>query len=1276
MGKFSHLLLGFFILIYCISAYSQEENLWSKSMSTVKNNLIKPTHTPSYFQLELGQFKKQLPTSSSSKDLYSPRVSETIVHFPTSENDFEQFKVKEHSVLSKVLSSKYPQIKSYKGTSVNNPLIQIYFSIDPKGFHGLIKDKANGKVTYINPSKDQSNTYYLIGKEGFKTKEFSCSVQQNDKGYSLNTNEEGLMMRPVDDSTLRTYRLALACSAEYAAFHIQEANLSPTATDQDKKAAVLAAMNTTITRVNSIYENDLAIHLEIIENNDILIFLDPETDGLTNADSEIIINSEIQPLIDSAIGTANYDIGHVFTRTSAGGDGIAQLRSVCTPNKARGVTGFYSPEGDAFDIDFVAHEMGHQFGATHTFNNSCNANRTEATAVEPGSGSTVMSYAGICPDNIQGNSDAYFHAISISQIWDNIIYGNSDCAMEASISNQAPVISTLSNYTIPARTAFVLDGIASDVDGDVLTYSWEQQDNEVAVQPPSAESKVGPLFRSRPPMASSKRYFPSKEALLTNNLSPTWEVIPEVSREINFSLLVRDNNPEGGQIARSNLVVTTEDTGEAFEVTSQNTAETLRGGEVYTINWNVAQTNELPIQADFVDIYLILDSDLETPIVLKDNAKNDGDARIVIPGDISSTNARIMVKASNNVFFAINKAVLSIIPADYALIFDSLEYQICQPEDIDISFTYQTYSSYNETTTFTAIDVPLGLVVNFSQNQANTTDTQVTINISGTDNLESGPSVLTVLAESPTGEQKEYPIQLSMYNTTMEPVVLQSPMDAQTDIPTKSILRWEDYPNANQFEVQVSTTPDFSTLLDTGIVNSTEFAVENLEASTTYHWRVKPINTCGDGEFSNAFNFTTINISCKAQNNNENTAISSMGASLVTSTIDFLEAGEINQVNVFVDITHSWLEDLSISLISPSGTTIPLMTQQCANQKDINVTFTDLGTSITCLYEVPSLSGQVRPEQPLSSLKGEPSKGLWQLVVEDSNSHDGGSINNFGLDICISGEYITDSDQDGVLDTDDLCPSTPKGAKVDVNGCEIFTIPEQNIHLTLTAESCVDQNDGAIKIAIEDTSYDYTVSLTGNGTDLSLDLSQTGNFTSLSSGDYTLCFTVAQNADYQQCFDVVIGQPELLSVYAKQLDGDILRLQLTGADLYHINLNGKEFNTNRAFVELQLEKSINTLRVSTNKDCQGTFEKTFVAQEAFLAYPNPFQEELQLQTPFMNTSFKILIYDLGGRTVMNHTANTDSHGNIQLDIVGLSSGTYILRAENEFISEIIKLVKR
>src|SRR5690606_5676485 len=218
--------------------------------------------------------------------------------------------------------------------------------------------------------------------------------------------------------------------------------------------------------------------------------------------------------------------------------------------------------------------------------------------------------------------------------------------------------------------------------------------------------------------------------------------------------------------------------------------------------------------------------------------------------------------------------------------------------------------------------------------------------------------------------------------------------------------------------------------------------------------------------------------------------------------------------------------------------------------------------------------------------------------------------------------------------------------------------------------------DGSIRIDIVDSSYDYTARLTGNGTDLSLNLSQTSSFTSLPSGEYNLCFTVAQNTDYQQCFNVVIDQPELLSVYAKQLDGDRLTLELTGSDLYTINLNGNEFKSNREFVELHLEKGINKLVVSTDKNCQGMYEKIFVSEETFLAYPNPFQNELHLQTPFKDTHFKISIFDLGGRMLMTQHTNTNNEGVIQLDATGFSSGTYVLWAENETISQVIKLVKR
>src|SRR5690606_7653914 len=243
---------------------------------------------------------------------------------------------------------------------------------------------------------------------------------------------------------------------------------------------------------------------------------------------------------------------------------------------------------------------------------------------------------------------------------------------------------------------------------------------------------------------------------------------------------------------------------------------------------------------------------------------------------------------------------------------------------------------------------------------------------SGTGTLPSGSSTLTIVAQSPTGGVKEYPIQLFLYNTTMDAVVLQSPVNQQTDVPIQMLLTWEPYSKSNQFKVQVSTLADFSTILSTGHVNSTEYAVENLEPTTTYYWRVKPINTCGEGNFSNVYSFTTINISCISASNTTVVPISASGASTVSSTIDFLEAGSISQVSVLVNITHTWLADLSISLLSPSGTEVASLTQQCGNQQNINATFTDQGATLNCLFEVPTLSGQVLPEQPLSVLVGEP----------------------------------------------------------------------------------------------------------------------------------------------------------------------------------------------------------------------------------------------------------------------------------------------------------------
>src|SRR5690606_10383241 len=291
--------------------------------------------------------------------------------------------------------------------------------------------------------------------------------------------------------------------------------------------AVLAAMVVTMTRVNGVYERDMSLTMELVANNDAVIFIG--TDSFSNDNAGQLINQS-QTVINSVIGAANYDIGHTV---STGGGGLAQLNSPCTGNKARGITGSPSPVGDPFDIDYVAHEMGHQFGAQHTFNNSCDGNVSGTTSVEPGSGTTIMAYAGICAPNVQGNSDPYFHAVSIAQM-SAFVAGTGNCSVNVANNNAAPIVNAGGSVTIPKGTPFILKGSAIDANGDALTYSWEQTNTEQTTQPPLPSSTTGPNFRSQIPSTSPNRFLPSLQNVLAGNLTTGWEVLSNVPRTFNF----------------------------------------------------------------------------------------------------------------------------------------------------------------------------------------------------------------------------------------------------------------------------------------------------------------------------------------------------------------------------------------------------------------------------------------------------------------------------------------------------------------------------------------------------------------------------------------------------------------------------------------------------------------------------------------------------------------------------------------------------------------------
>src|SRR5690554_2269919 len=640
-------------LLLVTNLFSQE-NFWSATNDeriAHSEKLERGSEVLKYkvFSLDFSGLKNALNSAANRE---ANTASNLILSFPNADGALQNYKIYEASIMHSDLSEKHPNIRSYVGIGTDDRTATIRFSTTIFGFHGMIFSGKTG-TSYIDPyTKDLNNYIVYFKKHTTSNNSFECltesaHIETTTESSFSPFQTEGQMM----DGSLRKFRLAMACTTEYAGFHINAAGMNA-GTLAQKKAAVLAAMNVTMTRVNGIYERDLSVTMEFVPNNEDIIFID--SDNFSNDNNNLLINQS-QTVIDAIILSANYDIGHTV---STGAGGVAQLYSPCSSNKARGVTGISAPVGDSFDVDYVSHEMGHQFGANHTFNNSCNWNVNDNTSVEPGSGSTIMGYAGICPPNIQSNSDAYFHTVSLSEMT-NFVLSWGNCSENTNTGNSKPTITPISNYTIPKGTAFVLKGNGSDIDGDELTYCWEQTNQQSSTQPPLPTNTVGPNFKSLFPSESPNRYMPALSHVLQGNLFPTWEVIPTVGRVMNFALTVRDNNVNGGQYAVANTIVTTSSNIGPFVVTSQNTNVNWESGSQQTVTWDVAGTTNSPVNTSMVNILLSDNGGASFDYVLAANTPNDGSEEIIVP-NIGTANARIMIEAVGNIFYAVNAATFSI----------------------------------------------------------------------------------------------------------------------------------------------------------------------------------------------------------------------------------------------------------------------------------------------------------------------------------------------------------------------------------------------------------------------------------------------------------------------------------------------------------------------------------------------------------------------------------------------------------------------------------------
>ncbi|AFK04596.1 hypothetical protein Emtol_3468 [Emticicia oligotrophica DSM 17448] len=605
------------------------------------------------FKLNVNALKTSL-SKAPLENSASARLAAISLEIPMPDGKIEPFFIVESPIMEEGLAAKFPEIKTYAGYSINNPSISGRFDFTSSGFHGMIFSTEG--IFFIDPySRGNIEHYIAYDKRDYTSKKaFSCSFDPQIHSVNIDTPtnpKQNRILSPnitntqIGDGVLRNYRLALAATGEYTAFH------------GGTVALALAAQVTTMNRVNGVFLRDFAVKMNIVANNNLVVYTNAATDPYTNDDGGTMLSENINNL-NSVIGSANYDIGHVF---STGGGGVAYLGVPCSSFKGGGVTGSGAPIGDAFDIDYVAHEMGHQFGGNHTQNNNCNRNST--TAFEPGSGYSIMGYAGICSPNVQNNSDAHFHGGSLSEMLTFITGSGNSCATKPAYTNAKPTInSNTASQTIPKSTPFMLSGLATDPDGNAsLTYCWDQMDTQVATQPPVGTATGGPSFRGFSPVSSGTRYFPKLSDLVAN-VSPTWEVLPTVARTLNFRLVVRDNATGGGTNDRVDIVLTVDGTAGPFVVNSPNTTGiSYTGFSTQTVTWAVASTDIAPISCTNVDILLSTDGGLTYPTTLASNVPNNGSASVTMP-NINTTTARIMVKGTGKAFFDISNNNFSITP--------------------------------------------------------------------------------------------------------------------------------------------------------------------------------------------------------------------------------------------------------------------------------------------------------------------------------------------------------------------------------------------------------------------------------------------------------------------------------------------------------------------------------------------------------------------------------------------------------------------------------------